>query len=98
LAETTRLSEDVGKPQGGVLNIQVLVRGVAVAGDQERFALANPVNPGKLPGDLAEQAWCTALGRGRFDNGDREALVVVGLQEDRIGLGFVPSVGRRRTQ
>src|SRR5262245_60285223 len=49
LADAMLPPENVGKPQGGVVDVQVLVHGIAVAADHERFSLANPVNPGKIP-------------------------------------------------
>ena len=79
LADALRLAEDVGKPQGGIVDVQVLVQGVAVAADQQRFTLANPVDPGKLPGDLAQQALFGAVGGRGLENGDREALPLIGL-------------------
>jgi hypothetical protein len=51
----------------------------AVAADQQRFALTNPVDPGKLPGDLAQQALFGAVGGRGLENGDREALPLIGL-------------------
>jgi hypothetical protein len=86
----------VGKPQGGIVDVQVLVHGAAIVADQERFALANPVNPGELPGDLTQQPLLGAIGRRRLDNSDGEAQSVVGLQEDGIRLGFMLPVSRRR--
>jgi hypothetical protein len=96
LAETLLPAEDMGKPPGGLLDVQVLVQGAAVATDQERFALANPGHPGHLPGDLAQEALGGAVGRGRLDDGDGEALPVMGLQEAGVGLGFVPPIGGDR--
>ena len=98
LANALRPPDEVSEPQGGVVDVQVLMHGVAVVAYQERFPLANPVNPGKIPGDLAQQPLRGAIGRRRLDNGDGEALAVVGLQEDRIRLYLVPPVGRGRTQ
>ena len=52
LAEAPRLAQDLGKAAGGILDVQVLMQGLPLATDHKRLALADTIDPRKLPGDL----------------------------------------------
>src|SRR5262245_19625237 len=49
LAEALRLAKDLGKAASGILDVQVLMQGVPLATDHDRLALAEAIDPRKLP-------------------------------------------------
>jgi len=80
LPEALCLAEDLGKAAGGILDVQVLMQGVPLATDDDRLALADAIDPRKLPGDLPQHPLHGAIGGRGFENGDGEAVARSGLQ------------------
>ena len=93
LAEALRLAQDLGKAAGGILDVQVLMQGVPLATDHDRLALADAIDPRKLPGDLPQHPLQRAIGGRGLENGDGETVAFIGLQHGRICGGLVLAIG-----
>src|SRR5215831_15981271 len=74
LSEALRLAKDLGKAAGGIVDVQVLMQSVPLATDHKRLALADAIDPRKLPGDLPQHPLYGAIGGRGLENGDGEAV------------------------
>src|SRR5215475_11201850 len=92
LAEALRLAKDLGKAAGSIVDVQVLMQGVPLATDHDRLALADAIDPRKVPGDLPQHPLYGAIGGRGLENGDGEAVAFIGLQHGRIRGGLVLAI------
>src|SRR5215475_1137980 len=92
LAEALRLAQDLGKAAGSILDVQVLMQGVPLATDHERLALADAIDPRKLPGDLPQHPLHGTIGGRGLENGDGEASARIGFEQGRISGGLVLAI------
>ena len=74
------------------------MRGQPIAANDDGLALANAVNPTRLPRDLPDCPHFRAIGRGGFDDGHGEAFAVKCGEVGVIGGGFVSPVIGDRTE
>jgi hypothetical protein len=74
------------------------MQGVPLATDHDWLALADAIDPRKLPGDLPQHPLYGAIGGRGLENGDGEAVAFIGLQQGRIRGGLVLAIGGDRTE
>jgi hypothetical protein len=79
LPDGVLLANHAHKRFRGIINMQVLVQGIAIAAHQDRFTLFNPVDPGEIPANLPDHTLHWAIGGGRFYNHNREFLTIIGF-------------------
>src|SRR4029453_13364537 len=72
LSATLRLAKDLDKASGGILDVQVLMQGVPLTTDDDWLALADAIDPRKLPGHLPQHALPRGFGGGGVGDGGGE--------------------------
>ncbi len=72
------LPQHAGKGAGRIIHMQELMHGQPVPTDDDGLTLADAIQPGKIPRDLAQYTQLRPVGGRWLDDHRREAFLVVG--------------------